>query len=171
MNPVQIATIRKTIEHEGGYVNHPNDKGGCTKYGITLPTLQKHQFSATCEDILNLPIEHAVSIYKLDYAEPFLFIEENPLFSFMFNAAVQHGTKTAVRMLQAAVGVATDGRIGPVTRQAVILAHHENPSGLLARITALRLRYYADILQNPKQLVFARGWLRRIAADLEGTNA
>lgn len=89
----------------------------------------------------------------------------------MFNAAVQHGTKTAVRMLQAAVGVHTDGRIGPVTRQAVIQANLENPSRLMARVTALRLRYYADILQNPKQLVFAKGWLRRIAADLEGVDA
>ena len=28
--------IPKLIKHEGGYVNHPLDKGGATKYGVTL---------------------------------------------------------------------------------------------------------------------------------------
>ena len=28
--------IKKVLKHEGGYVDHKNDPGGATKYGISL---------------------------------------------------------------------------------------------------------------------------------------
>ena len=54
--------LNDIIEREGGFVNHPADKGGPTKYGITTPTLMhywayKYNRSATptIEDIKNVP--------------------------------------------------------------------------------------------------------------------
>ena len=29
------------VQREGGYVFHPNDPGGATKYGVTLATLRQ----------------------------------------------------------------------------------------------------------------------------------
>ena len=32
--------IKEIIRREGGYVNHPNDRGGPTKYGVHRNTLK-----------------------------------------------------------------------------------------------------------------------------------
>ena len=48
--------IDKVIEHEGGYVNDPDDPGGETKYGIAKK-------SNPDVDIANLTIEEAKKIY------------------------------------------------------------------------------------------------------------
>lgn len=34
--------VKVILKHEGGYVDHPNDPGGATKYGISLRFLQKN---------------------------------------------------------------------------------------------------------------------------------
>ena len=34
--------IKEIIRREGGYVNHPNDRGGPTKYGVTHKTLSRY---------------------------------------------------------------------------------------------------------------------------------
>ncbi len=40
------------IEREGGYVDHEDDRGGCTNYGVTLSTLQRAHgdWDMTCDD-------------------------------------------------------------------------------------------------------------------------
>lgn len=43
--------LKKTLTFEGGWSNHPNDKGGATQFGVTQNTLdaylaQKHQNSS-----------------------------------------------------------------------------------------------------------------------------
>ena len=36
--------IEKVLEHEGGYVDDPADKGGATNFGVIQRTYQKCQF-------------------------------------------------------------------------------------------------------------------------------
>lgn len=48
------------LDHEGGYVNDPNDPGGETKYGIS-------KASYPGLDIANLTIQDAKDIYQRDY--------------------------------------------------------------------------------------------------------
>ena len=55
--------IDKVIEHEGGYVNDPDDPGGETKYGIAKK-------SNPDVDIKNLTIEQAKEIYWDKYWVP-----------------------------------------------------------------------------------------------------
>ena len=52
--------IEKVLEHEGGYVNDPDDAGGETKYGIA-----KRWYPSV--DIKNLTKEQAKKIYHTDY--------------------------------------------------------------------------------------------------------
>ena len=81
----------------------------------------------------------------------------------VFDAAVNSGRGNAARWLQAAVGTAQDGRIGPVTLAAVASL---NPAALVARYSAVRLKFMTDLSTWPS---FGRGWARRIAANLMET--
>lgn len=49
---------------EGGYVDHPNDKGGPTNWGITQVTARAHGYAG---DMRNLTREQALSILEADY--------------------------------------------------------------------------------------------------------
>ena len=57
--------IEATIGKEGGYSNHPSDKGGPTRWGITERVARKHGFKG---DMRELPRETAVAIYRQEYA-------------------------------------------------------------------------------------------------------
>lgn len=60
-------TADQTIEgsgKEGGYVDHPSDKGGPTRWGITQTTARAHGYTG---DMRNLPRETAKQILLSDY--------------------------------------------------------------------------------------------------------
>lgn len=155
--------VGKVIDAESSrYTNHPMDKGGPTKYGITLKTLQCHKPGATAEDVKNLTRDVAIEIFVYDYARPFLFLEDVAVFNFLLNASVNHGPKGATFILQRACGVVADGKMGPNTRDAAL--RHED---LLVNLVIERCEYYARILQKDhSQRAFAAGWFNRIAKDL-----
>lgn len=147
------------------YTNHAADRGGPTKYGITLNTLRgtKGKAKATAEDVKALTLEEARLIYTELYAKPFLFVNDATVFKFLLNSAVQHGVRTAIKLLQRALGVPDDGILGPQTEAAVRSAG----TAIMPKLVAARCKYYASILSSDKsQLVFAAGWLNRIAKDL-----
>ena len=52
--------VHMVLEHEGGYVNHPSDPGGETKYGIS-----KRAYPDV--DIAELTKDDAANLYKRDY--------------------------------------------------------------------------------------------------------
>jgi lysozyme family protein len=53
--------IEALIEREGGYVNHPNDRGGPTRYGITEAVARAHGYGGAMTE---LPQDEAVAIYR-----------------------------------------------------------------------------------------------------------
>ena len=56
--------IDELIEREGGYVNHPADRGGPTRYGITEAVARAHGFAGA---MAMLPREEAAAIYRRLY--------------------------------------------------------------------------------------------------------
>lgn len=56
--------IDAILGKEGGYVDHPNDKGGPTNWGITQATARAHGYTG---DMRNLTREQALSILEADY--------------------------------------------------------------------------------------------------------
>ena len=56
--------IDELIEREGAFVDHPNDKGGPTMYGITEKVARLHGFDGPMR---HMPRTLAVSIYKDQY--------------------------------------------------------------------------------------------------------
>lgn len=161
--------LDKVILAEGHeYTNHPDDRGGPTKYGITLATLKSiPKYSrAAAKDVEALTLAEARNIYLARYASQFVFIEHPMIFNFLFNSAVQHGTKTATKMMQRALGIEDDGVIGPQTR-ATLNNALQQPTAFFAKLIAERCEYYANILmRDHSQRVFCAGWLNRIAKDL-----
>ena len=56
--------IEGILGKEGGYVDHPSDKGGPTRWGITQTTARAHGYTG---DMRNLPRETAKQILLSDY--------------------------------------------------------------------------------------------------------
>lgn len=143
------------LGHEGGYVDHPNDPGGATKWGISKRSYPN-------EDIRNLTKDRAKTLYKRDFWDRVRADELPAAIRFdVFDGAVNSGPGRAVAWLQAAVGAKVDGALGPQTMAAVQAAE---PLGVLARYNGHRLEFMASLKTWPS---FGRGWARRIAGNLK----
>lgn len=59
------ALIDRIIEREGGFVNHPNDPGGATNFGITQRVARANGYAGSME---KLPRGTAIEIYYSEYA-------------------------------------------------------------------------------------------------------
>lgn len=57
--------IEATIGREGDYSNHPADRGGPTRWGITERVARANGYRG---DMRNLPRETAIAIYREEYA-------------------------------------------------------------------------------------------------------
>ena len=142
------------IGHEGGYVNHPRDPGGETKFGIS-----KRSYPG--EDIPNMTLVRAKDIYQRDYwwKAGCDLVPECVKFD-LFDTAVNAGPKTAIQMLQRAVGVEDDGVIGPKTMLAL---SSMDPERLDKRFNGFRLQHLSTLSTWE---TFGRGWANRIAKNL-----
>lgn len=143
----------RLVNHEGGYVNNPNDPGGETKYGISkrsYPTL----------NIKELTLDMARAIYLRDFWKP-LGDDAHPAIKFQaFDFAVNAGIQTAIRKLQQAIGVADDGHFGPISRDAL---NSMSPATVLFLYNSKRIEFYTSLSTFQ---TFGKGWMRRVAKNL-----
>ena len=156
------------IKREGGYVNHPFDRGGPTKFGITLATLKAWRGGlVTTSDMEGLDEREAREIYHDKYLESpgFDKINSVKIRVFSLDSAVQHGPGRAIRWLQKIAGVPVDGVLGPVSLEAI---NRLNSDAIYVMMVAERCRFYGRLItRNPTQAVFAAGWANRIADFIE----
>jgi hypothetical protein len=159
--------LEDILRREGGYVDHPNDRGACTKFGITIDTLREWRGGAvTCADVAALTRLDALAIYRARYvaAPQFERIADNQLRAFVVDWGVHSGPVTVIRALQRVLGVTDDGVLGPQTVRAI---DAKDASQVYRLLLQARLRYLASLLQrDPAQRVFAAGWIRRVAEFL-----
>jgi lysozyme family protein len=73
-----------------------------------------------------------------------------------FNNCVLDGPNRATVLLQQALGITADGRVGPVTRQAFKSAQS---ASTIIKLSAASAAFYRG-LHQPK---FLKGWLNRVA--------
>lgn len=148
------------LQHEGGLVDHPDDPGGLTNFGISQRSYPK-------VDIRNLTKDGAAQIYYDDWwkRQKYDSIQSLAVATKVFDTAVNTGPSPAHRMLQRAlrqVGfthVAIDGKVGPQTFAAT---NQADPKELLAAFVDMQKNYYRAIIQsNPKLAVFRNGWFNR----------
>lgn len=168
MIPTIDSMLDAVIRREGGYVDHPNDRGGPTNFGITLNALTTwRQRPTTAEDVRNLGESEARAIYLARYlTEPGLNKISDPyVLSLAFDCAVNHGPQRAVRWLQKIVGVIDDGNLGPVSEVAI---NSYEPVRLYQKLLARRIVFYGEIVDRDRsQADFILGWLRRAAEFVE----
>lgn len=163
MTPEEI--IKKTLVHEGGWSDHPNDRGGKTNWGITLKTLQSFVPSATEVTLRTFTKEQAIDFYKQHYFYG-MGVDKYPqgIWDIMFDMNVNHGLRNSTRILQRAIerlggSVTVDGIPGPRTQASS--ASFDIPKLRNALIEARSTFFKAIVANNPSQQVFLKGWLRR----------
>ena len=142
----------RTQGNEGGYSNHPNDRGGETKYGISSRWYPN-------EDIPNLTRERANAILYKDYwIGPRINQLPDEFADIVFDNGVVQGQSTAITNLQRALGVHADGLIGPNTLNAISNADKNVRRNFIQQV---HQRNKNIVTQNPSQRIFLNGWMNR----------
>jgi lysozyme family protein len=174
LKTVDLKTVDEMIDdiirREGGYSNHPNDRGKATKYGITLETLSKWRGRPTgVENVKRLTKTEAADIYRAEYfLIPKINLLPPGLRPVVFDMAVNMGPKQAIKIMQRVIGriadgISIDGIIGPKTVKAARYAINAiGASAVVNQITDERIIFYRNIVKhNPSQIVFLNGWENR----------
>ena len=165
------------IEREGGYVDHPADRGGPTCFGITQAVARAHGYAGPMRQ---MPREQAVAIYRrLYWLRPRLdelASRSQALAAELFDTGVNMGPAVAITFLQRALtalnrnaadypDLVPDGRIGAVTVAALdrFLAIRGKRSGEVVLLRALEAlqgeRYLRLAERRPANEAFLYGWL------------
>ncbi|MEO1043786.1 MAG: glycosyl hydrolase 108 family protein [Pseudomonadota bacterium] len=162
--------IDAILEREGGFVDHPNDRGGPTNFGITQATLSGYLGKpVTRQKVKDLNVDLARDIYETQYyLAPRINNLPEPIQPFVFDCSINHGPRRAIRFVQSVCNDAgfgpliVDGVIGPATRLAANSALAKMGDWFLAALVEERRNFYDAIVRNdPSQEVFLRGWMRR----------
>lgn len=157
----------RVIGHEGKFQNDPQDRGNWTTGVIGQGELKgtKYGISAMSYphlDIRNLTLAQAKAIYHKDF---WLRVQgdvlHNALVYQLFDAAINHGIGNAIRMLQRAVDVADDGKVGRITLGAI---HTRGTDDVLKLFNAQRIRFFTRLSTFDR---YGRGWMNRVAQNLE----
>lgn len=171
-----LTLIDDVIAREGGYSNHPADRGGPTNWGITQAVARDNGFVG---DMRALPRATAVAIYRRIYWDQpgYAFVAEMaPSVAVrLFDTAVNMGVGTATGFLQRALNalnrnqrdypdLTLDRAIGARTLGALrafrALRGKAGEAVLLKAIEAMQgERYIALAEDRPANEAFLYGWL------------
>ncbi len=168
--------IEKVMILEGDFSDHPADRGGPTRWGVTEAVARAHGYTG---DMRNFPRAAAAAIYKRKYwvrpgfdrvarRAPDIAAE-------LFDTGINMGPGTATGFLQRALNalnrnrrdyqdIAVDHKIGSKTLAAVdAFLGKRGPRGeavLLKAIEALQGARYVELSEKrPANEAFLYGWL------------
>ncbi|MES2755592.1 MAG: glycosyl hydrolase 108 family protein, partial [Pseudomonadota bacterium] len=166
------------------YSNHPADRGGPTRWGVTQQVARAYGYAG---DMRVLPRETAVAIYRRQYwvdpgfetvAQRFPAVAVE-----LFDIGVNMGTGVAAKFLQRVLNVfnsngehyadlTADGRLGALTAHALDGFRKrrgvEGGERLLEAIRSLRGARYIELCEGrPANEAFAYGWLGRMVEMLK----
>lgn len=101
------------LEKEGGFVDHPDDKGGPTNFGVTLKTLRAHIANATVDTLKSITKDDAKKIYMAEYYMKTgifdIYSLSQDIAAELFDTAINMGPKTAITFLQKCLNVFNRG--------------------------------------------------------------
>lgn len=163
--------VKVVLKHEGGLVNHPDDPGGITHFGISLRFLHSTQEykNVDADFVRYLTEDQAKEIYKKYWWDKYNYGQfSQSLATKIFDLSVNMGARQAHKLLQRAcrsVGfvLVDDGLIGPKSLAVIdkITENGQVPE-LVAALRSEAAGFYRLLVeQKPSFKSFIRGWLRR----------
>ena len=168
--------IDEVIAREGGYSDHPADKGGPTRWGVTQAVARAHGYQG---DMRQFPRHEAVRIYRHIYWDRPSFAAvaaiTPKIAAELFDTGVNMGPPVAAGFLQRALNalnreqrdypdIMVDRTIGPATLHALTrflaLRSDKGEAVLLKAMEALQGERYVGLTeQRPANEAFLYGWL------------
>jgi len=178
--------LRKVLRHEGvvfndagavlntGYVDHPDDPGGETNWGIIVDVARAFGYLGPMRA---LPYSIVQAIYRRNYWDEIQgdVIPDQEIAEELFDTGVNCGMGTAIRFLQRTLNVlnvkatkyadiAVDGDFGEKSVAALKAALQVKPwyrTAILRTLDSLQCTYYITLAEkNEKFETFMPGWLR-----------
>jgi lysozyme family protein len=170
------ALIDEVIAREGGYSDHPADKGGATRWGVTEAVARAHGYRG---EMRAFPREEAAAIYRRIYwlrpAFDQVAAHAPRVAAELFDTGVNMGPPVAAGFLQRALNalnrgasdyadIPVDRRIGGRTLAALVeFVARRGAAGetvLLKAIEALQGERYLRLAEErPANEAFLYGWL------------
>lgn len=149
--------VAVVLEHEGGYVNDPEDLGGETKYGISKKT-----YPTT--NIKDLTVEQAKEIYWQDWWDKYKVgrISHVPLATKLFDLSINMGAARAKSLLREALN-AIEVRIQPTGTAEItpnfakLVNSYPDQQKILLAFQLQAVRYYNSL----KKTKYLSGWITR----------
>lgn len=168
--------IEALIEREGEYSNHPSDKGGPTRWGITEKVARGHGYAG---DMRNLPRSFAIEVYTNTYIKGPGFDKVLAVSALigdeMIDTGVNMGTTHPGPWLQRILNalnqqartfpdLVVDGKLGPATigaLQSVLRHRGKDGEKVIARmLNCLQGARYLEITEaRAANEDFFYGWM------------
>lgn len=146
--------LTQLLKDEGGYTDHPDDKGGPTNYGITIADYRMYvKQNATAQDVKNMTLDQAKAIYKSKYWDK---VDGDNLPSgvdyCVFDYGVNSGVSRAKKVYNQFKEIDIPGG----------LKQNRDSVDLINKICDERLRFMHNIRGGHDWGVFGKGWQRRV---------
>jgi lysozyme family protein len=158
------------LKWEGGYVNHPADRGGPTNKGVTQRVYDawREAQEEAPQSVEHITHDEMHAIYQANYWQAGRCERFAPNLDWlMFDVSVNSGPAAAARLMQRALGrcgvaVKVDGVIG---QRTIAAAETLAPERLGKAFITERFELFDRIVASrPNQSVFLKGWRNRTKA-------
>lgn len=159
--------FNRVVGHEGGFQNMHDDRGNWTSGKVGEGELKGTKFGLSAMTYPNLDIENitqaqAKAIYYENWWVPLKMAQFREAMQYQFfDAAINHGSHNASRMLQRAVGAEDDGIIGGLT---IAAKDKIGLNDMLMLFIAERIEFFAKVKTFD---LYGRGWMNRMAKNLK----
>jgi lysozyme family protein len=180
--------FRETLDHEGGYVFDPADRGGETYKGIARKfwpdwegwtIIDERKSSVAFPENLDASVDlqrMVKEFYKKHFWDSFNgdLIPSYLLCKELFDTGVNQGIGTAVKYLQRALNalnnnqkhyknIAVDGGCGPVTIKTILNCLNVRDEKLIYKLmNILQGAFYIDLMEKNESQERFVGWFNRV---------
>ncbi len=158
--------FKYSLGNEGGYSDHPNDKGGPTNWGVIQSEYSKFLGRpASKEDVKNMPLSDAKAIYRANYWNPLRLSEigDKETAMALFDRALLNGLTGVSRHVKNVLEAPQDEK--PNFHQQIYQINYQfgDSQEFISKLaTFCDKAHYERCAKDASQKVFLLGWLNRV---------